>query len=481
MIPSWLADWQRLLRDTPRWLFVAALVFAPWAYGCTTERTIEGLNWILTATIGLWIIGNLIVRRAPVVPALLIAGAGAILVFGWWMVLNAHSIYDPESVAFVPVSALAASAPGSIDRAISGAWMIRGTLLLAVVLFMSDLSQRSRWLLRVWWTCAATGGSIALLGLLQKASNAEMIFWGTRPTQGRFETFFSTFYYHANAGAYLNLTVPLIVGLLIRAIPMRRQPFVRAISITIALISVAAVFANTSRMGQLLGGVAIVTMLVAFRSRLRELAARFSWKTTAAVSTALLIGLVAVLQAGRLDRSLGRWTGFSEHLPADERWLAATAAFHGVPEAGIFGFGPGTFRVAFPYLMPYAGEKLGGVWRFLHQDYLQTVLEWGYAGTPLWALLFGCGIVTAVRALRGPRAEEWTPRRRLLLPLVLLALATVLLHALVDFPLQIASIQLYVATYLGICWGSARWPREVEVTSARTSGVEAAHREARSS
>ena len=84
-------------------------------------------------------------------------------------------------------------------------------------------------------------------------------------------------------------------------------------------------------------------------------------------------------------------------------------------------------------------------------------MEWGWFGSALWALLFFGGIAVAVRNLRAASARKWTPRRRFILPLIFIALTGVAVHALVDFPLQIMSIQLYIATYLGICWGSTRW------------------------
>jgi len=126
------------------------------------------------------------------------------------------------------------------------------------------------------------------------------------------------------------------------------------------------------------------------------------------------------------------------------------------------------------------------VWRFLHEDYLQTLMEWGWAGGMFWALVFFGGIATGIQNLRrqeklrraakintrgyefNPGSEkivrsqkpgtwEWTPRQRLLLWLSVLSLTGVAAHALVDFPLQISSIQLYAATLLGTCWGSERW------------------------
>jgi O-antigen ligase len=93
----------------------------------------------------------------------------------------------------------------------------------------------------------------------------------------------------------------------------------------------------------------------------------------------------------------------------------------------------------------------------LHQDYLQTVLEWGWLGSGLWAVLLFWGIAIGIRGPKESAAQGWAPRRRLLQPFVVAALIGVALHGLVDFPFQIASIQLYVATYLGLCWGSSVW------------------------
>ena len=166
-------------------------------------------NWVLLAALVLWAVELLGSRRTPPFPRLLSFLTTALVCAGGWMVFNAKSIYDSDFFIFVPLRNFAPPLTGSVDYTISAAWMIRGALLLGTILFVADLSQSNRWLLRLWYVIGLVGGSIACLGLLQKATGARMIFWQPPPPEDvRVATFFATYYYHGNAGAFLNLVWP---------------------------------------------------------------------------------------------------------------------------------------------------------------------------------------------------------------------------------------------------------------------------------
>ena len=336
--------------------------------------------------------------------------------------------------------------------------MIRAALLLGTILFVADLSQSDRWLLRLWYVIGLVGGSIAFLGLLQKATGTLMIFWQPPPLNEylRVSTFFATYFYHGNAGAYLNLVWPLSAGLVIRAFASGSHPWMRAMWTSVFLITIAAVLANTSRMSQLIALLLLVAICVQFGPfLLRKLSGGKSVVLAGALAVAL--ALIAFAQASHFEHALSRWQLQTEHIPNDARWQASRVAVRALPDAGLFGFGPGTFRVVFPTYNRTGSNQAPGKWRFLHEDYLQTLLEWGWIGGILWALLFFGGITLSIRAYKEHARREWTPRRRILQPLVIIALIGAAVHALVDFPIQIESIQLYMATYLGLCWGSMLW------------------------
>ncbi len=447
-----------LLRTASRWIFFAALIYAPWAYGATTAASIQMTNWVLLAALVLWAVELLVSRRTPRFPRLLSFLTTALVCAGGWMVFNAKSIYDSDFFIFVPLRNFAPPLTGSVDYTISAAWMIRGALLLGTILFVADLSQSNRWLLRLWYVIGLVGGSIACLGLLQKATGTQMIFWQPPPPEDvRVTTFFATYYYHGNAGAFLNLVWPLTAGLVIRASTHGSHPWMRAMWTSVFLLTIAAVLANTSRMAQLVAFLLLVMISLQFgRLFLRKLSG--GHKSVALAGTvAIALALIAFAQASHFEQALNRWQSASEHIPNDARWQASRVALRALPDVGLFGFGPGTFRVVFPTYNIGSVNQAPGTWRFLHEDYLQTLLEWGWLGAILWALLFFGGITVAIRSYKEYARMEWTPRRRVLQPLAIIALIGVALHGLLDFPLQIESIQLYMATYLGLCWGSSLW------------------------
>jgi hypothetical protein len=462
------------LRNAAQWLFYAALFFAVWAYGGTTSWSIHLMETLLAGVLLLWVIELLLSRRRPRFPRFLLFLLIALLAIGGWMALNAGAVLDTDFRVFVPLAKFVPRVPGSVDYALSAAWMIRVVLLSGTILFVADLSQDKRALLHLCYAIGFVAGSTALLGLLQKATGAPMIFWQSSP-EGPIKTFFATFYYHGNAGAFLNLALPLTAGLALRTFTASSGSNIRALCAACFVLCLASVAANTSRMAQFVGLLIVIALGWRLGPGVLRRLSRTERKAALSGGAAFLFVLVALAQASHLDQPLGRWQKLTEYIPQDARWLAARVAISILPKAGAVGFGPGTFRVLFPIYNNAHDPPVPGFWRFLHEDYLQTFLEWGWLGSALWGLLLFGGMVFAIRNLRRARARHWSHRRRLILPLVVIAIAGVAIHALVDFPLQIASIQLYVATYLGICWGSGSWAAEtargeIKVETERAAG-----------
>lgn len=446
----------RIFRTIAASLFFAALAYAPWAYGGTTVESIDTINCLLAAVLVLWIVDLAVSRRRPQFPRVLLILIAALLVIGGWMVFNAAAIFDSEFDTFTRLRQPMPRLPGSVDYALSVAWMVRGALLLGVTLFIVDLSQDKRWVLRLWGAIAIAGGSVALLGLLQKATGAGTIFWHPALPEAQI-TFFASYYYHGNAGAYLNLVLPLSIGMAVRSFVTRANTGARALWLTISVLTLVAVFANTARIGQAIAVFLLLGVCLRIGPRLVKRFSRGEKNVALAGTAAILLTLFAVARVSHLEQPIKRWEQLSEYFSTDARWLSAGVAFRSLPQAGLFGFGPGTFRAVFPSFNVASPAPAPGDWRFLHEDYLQTLMEWGGIGGLSWAALFFGGAVVALRRLNSAHAATWLPRRRLILPLVLIALGGVAVYALVDFPLQIASIQLYFATYLGICWGSVLW------------------------
>ena len=456
--------------EAPRWLFLGLLICAPWAYGCTHPWAIRALDLGLAVVLLLWLDGCLLRGTRPVLHRWCVAAVALLACQGWWMALNPHFLHDAARHAFLPVAARVPWAPGSVDGAASTALMLRVTVLLGAILFVSDLARQAVWRHRVFMTMAVAGVSVAFLGLLQRASGAQMIFWADRPSTA---PFFATFYYQGNAGAFLNLVLLPVAAQAMLAIRAPEAHIGRAIWIPGWLACLAAVFVNTSRVGQLIA----CALTAAFLFTQARTAMRGMWMPRPAVvvgyvaaGCAALAGFIAAVG---WERSSEKWGLLAGQLSAENpRWLAMQATLDMVPEAGLLGMGPGTFEIAFPHYTSFLGDSIAGIWRYAHQDYLQAIVEWGWlgaaaAGFVLFGAMARCFArwgaeaktepLTAESGVASPRRRMRT-RDRLLLFSAGWSLTGVALHALVDFPLQIASLQLYVSVFVGVGWSAAASP-----------------------
>ena len=166
----------RFLPETPRWLLLVALIYAPWAYGSTRAWTITTLDWLLGLILAGWTVSCAVQRQWPRVHPVLLLSIGWLLFQGWWMTLNAKFVFDTTFNA-VPLKAFAPWAPGTVNEAVSWPNIVNLSFMLGIACFACDLGRRSVWRKRLWLVAALTGVSLIGLGLIQKVSHAPGIFW----------------------------------------------------------------------------------------------------------------------------------------------------------------------------------------------------------------------------------------------------------------------------------------------------------------
>ncbi len=423
-----------------------AFVYAPLAFGATTPWTQWVLDWLLVHGFLLWLCVLVLERRWPRLPLGALLPLVLLILLGIGQVLNPRSVYDPVFADFEANEGYLRGLPGSVDAATTGPLLLHfGVLLLAGVALRDALAgSRVRWLLLR--AISLAGLLVAVAGMYQKATGAEAMLWNTTfwPPDNRF---FAAFRYHANAASFLNLTWPAALVVWLRGRLMRPGSIVNSLDLCVFLLVFAAVFVNSSKAGQIVGLLGMALAVWHFR---KELLIPVTSRAGAMVLGGFLSLLAAALVLPGAYATIANWSSLVEDgSTVQGRLLAYRACLVAVGEVGFFGSGAGTFRYVFPFYTQGLGEELLGFWHHAHQDWLQGIIEWGWLGFAAWAGLFGGAFLHLWLRIREARRQN---RPELGASASALALGLVLLHGLVDFPLQIPSIQWLVVFYLALAW-----------------------------
>lgn len=388
-------------------------------------------------------------KRFPRVPVTATLATLFLVIAGWLMTANCQLAYDAASREFARSTSLWPDFPGYLDFKVVLPEMLLATGLAGCFLTGADMTANAVWRRRLLMTLAGTGFSIVLLGLAQRLTNATAIFWNIMEQAGGY--FFGVFVYHANAGAFLNITLFLCAALAIPAMADRKErPFAAILWTTASFITLGACFVNASKGAM---AVTVVVLLVGGLRLALMRRERHHEKRTKALLAFLgvvLIGAALALSFG-IETTVMRWQSAGD-LSQSDRWTTDQCILDYVlPVTGIWGTGPGTFEEVFACVIEEAQLPVEGRWDMAHCDPLQSLVEWGVPGTLCILFILLGGVIRGIMRAEGKGSYE----TRVTSLCASLAVLSILLHCVVDFPLQIASIALFTLLSASVLWG--RW------------------------
>lgn len=312
-----------------------------------------------------------------------------------------------------------------------------------------------------------SGALLALLGLVQKFTGATGSYWAERFTFPNRQLFFATFRSPGIATAYLNICLAL--GLSVITIQQRRLAKFTTLIINplcICLLITALISAG-SKAGMLLAILSILAWAIINRRSIYDRVDSITIslfkgrKFERNITFTCLLAILAFFTLSFSESAFQRWE--SAHEKDFSTWHTRTRAYTiqmdmiNNDDWGAMGYGPGSFLPLFHFYSQNSVEPVDGIWVYAHNDFLQTAIEWGWLGFSFFTIIVGGALFFLLRTLSTQR-KTYSRNTVILLRGCLIAMLITLLHACVDFPLQIESIAITFSVLTGIAWGYSKPP-----------------------
>lgn len=490
-----------LAEELTRLLICFAVVFSPWAFG-TTEGwslwTMRGCGFCLGLLLGLklflrWIKGYgpagwqgarkaesgwVVVRGLALLTIL-------ILLYCLVAALNARAVFDPVSGIFeyrghlrgLPSSFESRSSWDAFWNYLSLAccfWAIRDWLLgktraeLRVHPGSDAATQRPGWLPGIparlqclLWVLCLSGGVLALEGIAQRVSDCPKLLFLVAPEIHRTaETQFASYAYRANGAQYFNLLWPVCLSFwwaLVRSGPPNTA--FRHLPLVCAAMMAFCPLISGARGAALVDLIMIpVAMLVLLGSTAGLSPEPGPIRKRPKVLLMLFLLGVPVIGLGLGERQLlPRLSRVRIELGDRERLYESARPM--ARDYPLFGTGPGTFELIFQLYRPSPDAYWPAQ---LHNDWLETRITFGWAGSALIAI---AALAVLLHPFLGSKGIPCEPQFAVLL---CLAMVGCLIQARWDFPLQIYSILL-----LFLVWSAVLSALSLQKRSCRqiSSGI----------
>ena len=415
-------------------------------------------------------------RLTAVLAGLTVALLGYCLVSA----LNARAFYDPYTLSFVYHDDYIRWLPHSLDS--GRTWFVFWSYLGLACAFWairdwllgkSDDDRRVEHrasradgndeadffpvrLRRLFWLLAINGGLLGLEGIVQRLEGSGKLLFLVRPAiHNTAAAQFGPYAYYANASQYFNLLWPGCLGfwwMLHLSRGSRRQG--HHLVLVCCAIMAACPIISTSRGGALItGGMLVLAPLFLVATHFLFAAPRHQDRRARIIALRVLALFFAGAMA--LGVSLG-WKALKPRMAVlGEGFAHRERDYEGArPMAAdypVFGTGPGTFETVSQLYRPNNDFNW---WAQLHNDWLETRITFGWAGSALIALAFA-----TVLARWFARGGICGGRRFVVL--MWLALGGCLVHARFDFPFQMHSVLFLFLILCAILFTVSRRPAAV--------------------